>query len=227
MARFSWSYSKIKNNDVCGRRHYELDLRKPKIFSEPPGDMLAWGDKVHIAMKGALTKTGPLPEEMAPYQKYIDEIQRLPSDGQLFVEQKYALTKAFQPTEYFGPAVWFRGIADVNYVRPPLAIAFDWKTGKIKHDATQLMLMATCVLAYHPNVDYIETRFAWLQDDAVTRERYTRQDITDEWQGMLKRVQAYEADVLANNFPPKPSGLCVRYCPVTSCEFHGKGNRNR
>ena len=24
-------------------------------------------------------------------------------------------------------------------------------------------------------------------------------------------------------YPPKPSGLCSSYCPVTSCPYHGKG----
>jgi hypothetical protein len=222
---FTWSFSKIKNNDDCPRRHFELDLRKPKIFVEKESEQLVWGNKVHSALETALLSKTPLPVEMKPYQHWVDRVAA--GAGELLVEQKFALTRDFQPCEYFGPRVWYRGRCDALRINGDIAIAIDWKTGKVKHDARQLMLMAACIFAYHPEVQHILTRFVWLQDDCQTDETYTRADIAKEWVHLLPRVAEYEAQVAANSFPPKPNYLCRAYCPVSSCEFYQKITNRR
>jgi len=219
--KFAWSYSKLKNNDTCPKRHYEIDIAKN--YSDTGGAALLWGNKVHDAFHKTLRDGTPLPPEMADYQKWIDMV--LAGTGELLVEQKFALTKDLQPTEYFSPRVWYRGICDALRVDGPVAVAVDWKTGQIKVDSTQLMLMAACIFAYHPEVQKILTRFVWLQEDCATDELYTRQSVANDWAGILPRVQAYEEQVRSGSFPPKPGGLCVRHCIVSSCQFHGKGNR--
>ena len=108
MKPFSWSYSKIKNFSTCPLKHAEVDLRKHYTDSS---EQLDWGNAVHKALANACTGKAPLPATMAPYQKWVDRV--LAGPGVLLVEQKYALTKNFQPTTYFGPDVWYRGIGDV------------------------------------------------------------------------------------------------------------------
>jgi hypothetical protein len=217
---FSWSYSKLKNYDTCPKRHYEIDIAKS---FQDSGEALVWGNQVHDAFAKRLTTNAVLPDGMQEYEKWVDSIAA--GSGELLVEQKFALTRDFQPTEWFGPRAWFRGICDALRLDKELAIAVDWKTGKMKHDPTQLMLMTACIFAHHPDVQLVESRFVWLQEDAMTRERYTRKDIANEWLGVLPRVEDLEDAAINLNYPPKPGKLCFKWCPVVSCPFHGKSHR--
>jgi hypothetical protein len=217
---FSWSYSKLKNFDVCPKRHYEVDLAKNYSEDQGPDSQLGWGNRVHKALADACKGREALPDTMRDYQHWVDRVQAGP--GELMVEQKYALTRDFQPTEYFGPRVWYRGIGDVVRVDGPVALGLDWKTGKILHDSKQLMLLAQCILAYHPDVQIVRTEFVWLKDNCTTPETFRRKNIANEWIGMLDRVRGLEQAAKDMSYPPKPGRLCHSYCPVMSCVYHGK-----
>ena len=214
---FSWSFSKLKNVETCPRRHLEVDILKN--FAES-SEQLTWGNQVHEALAAAIMRGDPLPVEMQSYQPYVDRYRG--GNGAIFAEKKFAITKDFQPTAWFGPAAWYRGICDLLKIDGPVALAVDWKTGKIKVDSVQLMLMAQCIFSHYPEVQIVETQFVWLNEDATTRERYTRSDVAGGWVGLLPRVQTYETMIKDGEFPPKPGGLCRSYCPVLSCEHHGK-----
>ena len=221
MARpFSWSFSKLKNFEVCPFKYLKVDVQKQ--FKEDTAN-LDWGNKVHDAMRLSLTTGAPLPPEMDIWQHWVDGIRALP--GELLVEQKSAITREFAPCEYFAPKVWFRSIVDALKIRAPFACAIDWKTGKINHDSVQLMLSTACIFAFHPEVEKVRTSFIWLQDNEVTTDDYTREDIKNAWPAILERVHELEASHEKMLFPPKPGGLCKNYCPVQTCEFWRKGNR--
>ena len=64
--------------------------------------------------------------------------------------------------------------------------------------------------------------FLWLKDKAVDKEHFKRSDIGAIWSRFLPRVERLEKAVKDGDFPPKPSGLCKKWCPVTTCEFHGE-----
>lgn len=215
---FSWSFSKLKNVETCPRRHSEIDLLKNWHESS---EQLVWGNQVHAALAESMINSNvPLPVEMQSYQKYLDVYRG--GNGLIEVERKYAITKDFQPTPWFAPNAWYRGVCDLLKINGPVAIAVDWKTGKIKPDSVQLMLMAQCIFSHFPAVQLVETHFVWLNEDATTRERYTRADVAGGWVGLLPRVNTYENMLKSGDFPPKPGGLCRSYCPVQSCEHHGK-----
>lgn len=217
---FSWSYSKIKNHDTCPKRHYEIDLAKNYTEDQGPDTPLGWGNRVHKSLADACTGKTPLPATMQDYQPWVDRVRAGP--GELLVEQKYALTRDFQPTEFFGPRVWYRGIGDVVRVDGPVALGLDWKTGKMLHDSVQLMLLAQCIFAFHPDVKVVRTEFVWLKDNCTTQDIFKRDTIRNEWVGMLPRVEALEQAAKDMNYPPKPGRLCYAHCPVMSCPFHGK-----
>lgn len=216
--KFAWSYSKAKNFDTCAKRHYEVDIAKNFVDDT---EQMKWGNEVHEALRDATVGKAPLPDSMKDFQKWVDEMKTGP--GLLLVEQKLAITKDFQPCGWSDwNNAWFRGICDVARVAGPVALARDYKTGKIKHDSRQLMLMAQCIFAHHPEVRRIKTEFVWLKDDCVTPEVFDRATIAREWPPVLAIVRQMEEAAHASNYPPKPGKLCARYCPVLSCVFHGK-----
>lgn len=218
MKPFTWSFSKLKNFETCPLRHLEVDINKN--FSDEGGEALVWGNEVHDAFHKCLRDGVPLPEAMALYQKWIDRVRA--GTGDLLVEQKYAITKDFQPTSYFAPNVWYRGIADVVRINDVVALAVDWKTGAIKVDSVQLMLMAQCLFSHFPALKVIQTKYVWLADDCETTETYTRNDVAGGWVGLLERVAELEHAWKSGDYPAKKSGLCYKYCPVLTCEHNGR-----
>lgn len=211
------SYSRLKNYETCPKRHYEVDIAK---HFKDDTEQLDWGNRVHKAMADAVSGKSPLPSEMKDYQKWIDRYRG--GKGEILVEQKYALTRDFQATEYFSPRVWWRAIGDLVKIDGPVALGADWKTGKVLHDAPQLMLLAACIFAHHPQVQRVKTEFVWLKDDCTTPELFTRESIVNEWAHVLPRIKALEQASITMDFPPKPGRLCKRHCPVLSCPFYGK-----
>lgn len=98
-----------------------------------------------------------------------------------------------------------------------------WKTGKILEDGVQLALMAQCVFAHHPEVEKLRTEFIWLKEDATTRADFTRGDMVAVWAGLLPRVTTLQNAHETMSFPPRPGGLCKRWCVVDSCPHRGQG----
>lgn len=230
---WSWSYSKLKNYEVCPRKHYEVDLAKTHAETQDndPDSALNWGNRVHAEFAKALKNGTPLPNEMKDFQKWIDRVRSGP--GAMLVEQKYAITRDFQATTYFANNVWVRMIGDVVRLDQPftdrhgnrvrLALVLDWKTGKILEDSVQLMLMAQALFSHFPDLTHVRSEFVWLKDDCTTPELLTRQEVADQWVGLLARVDDLETAHKTQTYPPKPGGLCKKYCPVASCPYWKKG----
>lgn len=217
---WAWSYSKLKNYETCPKRHYEIDVVKNYVDG---GEGLAWGNEVHDRIAKACTGAQPLPDTMKEYQRWVDLVREGP--GQLFVEQKYAITRDFRATTYFARDCWYRGIGDVVRIAGPVALILDWKTGKVIEDSVQLMLMAQCLFSHFPTVKRVRSEFIWLKEDCSTPEVFTREEIAEAWRDLLPRVNKLEAASKTMTYEPKPSGLCKKFCPVASCPFYGKGGR--
>jgi RecB family exonuclease len=213
---FAWSFSKLKNFETCPKRHYHIDIKKD--VKEEESEMLAFGNALHEALAKRIKDQTPLPK---PYAEYETWAQKLEGPGQTLVEQKLAITADYAPCTFFDNKAWYRGVADVIKINKSVALALDWKTGKIKEDSVQLALMAACVFAHHPQVQRIRSEFVWLQHDATTRIDVTRDDIVKLWVTLKPRIDQLKQAYDTNTFPPKQGGLCRKWCPVTQCQYHG------
>ena len=218
---FAWSYSKLKDFETCPRQYHEVKVLKN--FKEIESEHQSWGKNVHDALANRLSKKVTLPVTMSRYEEECAELESAAAGGVLRTELKLAFDKDFRACGYFDQGTWFRGIADVLILRPPIAMAFDWKTGKPLEDMPQLALMAQCVFANHPDVDIVGTEFIWLGDPvSYTRENFHRKDMMRVWNNLWPRLQlllqAHETGV----FPPKESGLCKKHCIVETCRYNGR-----
>lgn len=216
---FAWSYSKLKNYETCPKRYHAVDVEKS--VKEEEGEALLWGNAVHKALADRLDKGIELPKPMKEYEKWAALLSE--GGGTIYVEQKLAITKDFGKTSWFGDDAWFRGIGDVIKINGPVALIVDYKTGKILEDGSQLALMAACVFAHHPEVRRVRSEFIWLKEDATTRADFTREGMATIWKSLWPRIEQLEEAHKTMTFPPKPGGLCKRYCPVSFCPHHGEG----
>jgi len=215
---FSWSYSKIKNFDSCPKKHQAVDLLK--LFKEEESDVLRWGNEVHDGLAKRVRDGTPLPFTMKHLEPVAAQVLSVP--GRRLVEQQLAINKDFQPCAWFARDAWFRIIADVIVLNPPVAFAVDYKTGKILHDSQQLALLAACVFLHHPDINAVRTEFWWIREDEITKENFRRKDMTSIWRGIWPKYLELKNASETGNYPAKQSGLCKDYCPVVTCSYNGK-----
>lgn len=218
MKAFAWSYTKLKNFESCPKRHWHVDIQKD--VKEEESEQLLWGNMLHKAAAKRLTVGTTLQPGMDKLEEWCQRL--LTGPGVILVEQKLAITKDFGPCEWFAKEAWYRGIADVLKIHGPVALAIDWKTGKIIEDAVQLALMAACIFAHHPDVQKIRTEFVWLKEGGVSsREDFDRNAMATVWRNLWPRIEALEHAHNTTSYPAKPGYLCRKWCPVTSCPHHG------
>lgn len=224
---FAWSFTRLKNFEVCPKRSWHIDLLPkghPDKVAEPQGEALAWGDVVH---KGLAARCGPdrvaLPKELAQYEPWAVKV--LGTGGEVFVEQSLALTKNFTSTGNFDGDVWLRVKADFIKIVGDVALAVDWKTGKILEDSVQLALTAACIFAKWPQVKAVRSSYIWLKEDAESSENFFREDMPAVWRSIWHRIEAMEKAYVETSYPPTPSGICARFCAVKQCPHNGRSSR--
>lgn len=214
---FTWSYSKIKNFEVCPKKYFHVDVEKD--FREEESEQLKYGNELHKAMAERLEKGKDLPKPYADFER--EAVRVLTPAGKIYVEQKYGLRQDLSACGYFDKGVWYRGIGDFVKVVGRVALITDWKTGKIKEDAAQLSLMAQCIFSSFPDVVACRAEFSWLGEGAVTRMDFKRSDMGKVWAGLMPRIAALQSAHETMTFPRKPGALCRRWCPVSACPNHG------
>ena len=219
---FAWSYSRLKAYEDCPRRYYETTVLKDK-WPEEKSEMLQWGDSVHKAMAKALNNATPLPTVFQIFQPWIDKVARTP--GELLVEEdcKWAITNQFIPTPWFAKNVWLRCIADAIKLDNEVALVVDWKTGKsLNGDPIQLILRSLMILLHFPKLQVVRSDFIWLQEGSQTTQVVYREEMPNYWAEIMPRVVKLQKAYEKEHFPPQPGRFCARWCPVRSCEYHGK-----
>lgn len=217
MPNFTWSYSRLKNYETCPKRHFHYDVVKD-VKDDDAG--ASEGIDAHKAYSARISKGTKLPMGLTQHEPILAKLEALP--GEHYSEQKLALTSDFKPTSFFSNDVWFRTIIDFAAVMAPSAAVIDYKTGKPKSDTTQLALMSATVMHILPEIEKVKAALLFLNHNTAERAEYKRENLPRIWADILPRVHKLEAE---EEYPPKPSGLCVRYCLVTQCPFHGRGTR--
>lgn len=218
---FSFSWSKLKNYETCPLRHYEVDIAK--LFKEDESEALTWGNEVHKAAELYLKNGKALPAGMPVLQSWLERLDAANYDQKL-VEQNLAITKKFEPCGYWDTKAWFRSKVDFLGIKKPVALAIDWKTGKILEETQQLALMAACCFAHFPDIQKIRTEFAWLKEGpgVSTRQDFSRDRMISMWASIWPRVAALENAYNTKDYPAKPGNLCAKWCVVTSCKHNGR-----
>jgi hypothetical protein len=228
---FSWSFSAVDNFHTCGLKYYH------QVVVKDVSDQTVYrseGQQVHTLMNDRLMHARPLPPHMRHWDRWIDELLEGSDRTQTILrgEQKLAFTFDFEPCDYFDRVrkVWWRGAIDAMKIVGDTAIMRDWKTGKMKPDADQLLVYATAIFIHFPVVKKIQGALVFLKEDTgrhiprgdcIYELLIERSDLPPFWQRYEHKVNALRLAHDTDTWPALPSGLCRNHCAVHSCEHNG------
>lgn len=216
-----WSYSGLTSFETCPKRYFHIKVAKDVV--DTPGEAATWGTTVHQHLEDRLRDGTPLPPSIAEYEKLVAPIEAKP--GRKLIEYEMAVDASLNPTEWTSPTAWCRGIVDVGVLSEDggKAVLLDWKTGKRKPDSDQLKLFAALVFAHIDTLSVVQTGFVWVKSGEFDKAVFKRADQSAIWNEFIPRVRRLELAYIKDNFPPRPSGLCRKHCPVpqSKCEFSG------
>ena len=124
---------------------------------------------------------------------------------------------------YFGKGVWFRTVLDYAAVRDDgTATVIDYKSGKPAADLTQLQLVSATMFHHDVRLQRVKAALIFVNHAEVEQAEFVREDLSEIWSEILPRVRQLSKARQTQEYPPKPGGLCRRYCAVTGCPYHGK-----
>jgi hypothetical protein len=229
---FKQSHSSLNVFETCPRQYYAKYVSREVKFVQSAA--AKWGDDVHNALEAFIQTQGTqrLPANMAHYERFgfmmLERAARF--GGQCTAERKAAVNKDYKSTFYSNRAGWLGGKIDLTILYPHVrkAEVFDWKTGKVKNDVTQLKLYGGFTFADFPEVDQVNSGYVWLEE----KERpitpplvLTRSDVANVWGIFQHKWNQLRDAYMRNAWPEKPNGLCEKWCDVVACAYHGKGRR--
>ena len=224
MGKKAWSYSALKSYEMCPRKYHEMSVAKN--YQDKPSDIMTWGNDVHKAFENNVANGEPFPIGMRQFEPIAAVLRA--SVGVRLVEQKLALNQNFNPVTWFAKTTWVRTIVDLAVINGEKAVVVDYKTGKRKEDFDQLALMAAVMFNQAEELQTISAMFVWLSDyddekplECLSIVTYNREELPSLWERFQKREEEYQNAHRNSDFPAKPGGLCRRYCPVSTCPYHG------
>jgi hypothetical protein len=213
----AWSYSRLTNYEQCPKKFWHLSVQKD--FKEPESEAMRYGNQVHKALEERVSKNVPLPAHLTHLEPVAAKFANAP--GEKYAELQLAVDENFAPTTWFARNVWARAIIDLAIVNGDKALIVDWKTGKMSDDFTQQQVAACMFMIYYPQVVSMDLMYYWIKDKKPTVRTLTREDTNNVWSPVMRRVRKYVAAHEQTDFPPRPSGLCKKHCPITTCVYHG------
>jgi len=216
-----WSYSGLKDYENCPRKYHEVKILKR--YPREETDATLYGTQLHEQAELHIKEARPLDPAFKLLQPTMDALNAMP--GRKITEMEMALTADLTPCEFKAPNYWVRGIADLVIVDDEnlTARVFDYKSGSDKYpDPDQLTLMSLMLFKIHPHIRHITSGLLFVLKGTVTKHRVNSEQQDALWWRYRERVGRIDASMANGVWNPKQSGLCRKYCPVTTCEFCGR-----
>lgn len=218
-----WSWSVYELFQTCPRKYEKTYLKKEFVEPEDNRTHADWGEHVHRALQAAVETDQPLPDNMRLLGLEPLVRQLRAAKGTILVEQKLGLTKKLEPCDFFdNQNIWVRAIGDYVCINTSgtRALILDYKTGKRKL-TDQLKLLALVLFQHYPNLETVDAGFVWIKLlGKIDVETYHRKDRARLWKAFMptltQMVDSFKLDI----WPTKRNGLCLKYCPVSSCAYH-------
>lgn len=217
----TWSHSSLKDFETCARKYHEVKILKNYPREETEATL--YGTQLHAVCEEYIKLDAPLPPGFEFLQDTLDVLKNKP--GRKLTEHEMAVDIMLRPCGFKSPDAWARGIADLLIINDEdlTAWVFDYKSGNDKYpDTDQLTLMSLMVFAHFPHIRLVRSGLLFVLRGTAVKHRVELHDAAEHWWKYRERVARIEDCQRTGVWNPKQSGLCRRYCPVTSCEYNGR-----
>jgi hypothetical protein len=215
----AWSHSALESFENCPKQYHETKILKRYPFVETAE--VIWGRQVHEQFERFLLYGAPVQADLQVHVGFLTEFKNKP--GELAGEERIALDTSLQRCDYFDKVrqVWYRGQVDARKRDRAAGTAhiLDHKTGKVKNDFAQLKGFAMYEFLTQPDIHTVTVEFYWTQIRGTNGETYRREQLPELLTFFAPKLARFADAHLRMEFPPKQSGLCNGWCPVTTCEF--------
>lgn len=217
----AWSHSALEAFENCPRQYAETKIYNKDKYPFIDTKEVIWGREVHKAFENFLVYNAPLSADLQMHHEFLSWFKDQP--GELAGEERIALDVEMKQCAYFSKSqqVWYRGQVDARKRNRAAGTShiLDHKTGKVKNDFTQLKGFAMWEFLTQPEIHTCKVEFYWTQIRGASGETYTRDQLPELISFFAAKLHRYADAHLTETFPPKQSGLCAGWCPVTDCEF--------
>lgn len=218
----AWSYSSLKKFKTCPRQYYEVKVAKN--FKEPDNtEATLYGKAFHEAAEHYVRDGTPLPPQFSYVKHHLDTLCSI--EGTKLCEHEMALTDALEPCGFKDPKAWCRGIADLLIINEDKGVArcVDYKTGRSAKyaDPAQLELMALMIFKHFPKIRSVKGGLLFVVANEFRKASYLVDEQHTYWRTWMQDVRRLELAHETGVWNPNPSGLCKRWCVVTSCAHNG------
>lgn len=212
----TWSFSSLTKYEQCP---YSVYLGKVEGFREPAGPAADRGTQLHTMLEEYVQgNSDDLPDKMRKHDgmvRYVQRLRELYAEGIVTLEEEWTFDREWNVCEPKTPAVWAVFKCDIVVHESDTSILIiDWKSGRVfgnelKH-GTQGMFYAIAALMRHPELEYVEAEFAYIDHGQVhTRSTMTRAELPHFLPRLTKRALAMTT---AQHFPANPSTHNCRWC---------------
>lgn len=215
----AWSHTALETFENCPKQYLETKVLKKYPFIDTKETV--WGREVHKQFENFLLYGSPLTADLAMHREFLQDFKDQP--GELAGEEKIALDVNMRQCAYFDKVnqVWYRGQVDARKRNRATGTShiLDHKTGKVKTDYTQLKGFAMWEFLTQPDIHTCKVEFYWTQIRGTNGETYYREQLPEIISFFAAKLHRYADAFLTETFPPKQSGLCNGWCPVTDCNY--------
>jgi RecB family exonuclease len=227
----AWSFSRLEVFEKCPYRAELQYVQKLEEDNDPKREeALNRGKRVHkdaeLYVQGELDG---LTKELKKFEDLFKDLrERYAADPSMFIlEEQWAFTRDWQPTEWYADDAWCRMIPDrgewLDTDKTALKVA-DYKTGKkdgneVKH-AQQGQLLVVGSFMKFPALQVAEPVFEYLDHGKKSlRKTYTREQAMVFLPAFERRGLAMTE---ATRFQPKPNRINCAWCPYGPSRGNGK-----
>lgn len=203
---------------TCPRQYEAKYVTKEVVFQDT--NHTRFGTLVHKAIEDRLMLDTPLPPMLSALEPTLGRMSDAPG---IAAEVKLARTADGKACGFFDKEAYMRCIVDALMDFGDTVVCVDWKTGKKRDHQTQHNIIRYCAEANYPDAKTIVTIFVYLfagQSDSQTYHRDKGK--TDVMIRTMMDISMLRRATEKGDFPPKPSGLCKRWCDVLSCPHNGR-----
>jgi hypothetical protein len=221
--KVTWSYSSLNNYDICPLKYWSEKVGK--TAPHETNAAAAWGVAVHEALEHNVRDGVPMPANMGAYKRVADTMLELKAATTNFgCETKLAVDRSGTPCGWDSEVAYGRGAVDVLTFIPEenTALIVDYKTGKHYGPTLQAVANAWLVFAHFPDIETVNTNFAYIKFGVNERQVFKRPDILADFSPVQRILDRLHRSVEAQNFPAKKGFLCRGYCSNYACPHNGR-----